>query len=39
MAHTGDDDKYFATTNRDGVKKSGLKAKIVNKLKPNETNI
>lgn len=39
MAHTGDDDKYFATTNRDGVKKSGLKDKIINKLKSNETNI
>jgi hypothetical protein len=39
MAHTGDDDKYFATTNRDGIKKTNLKTKIVNKLKSNETNI
>jgi hypothetical protein len=39
MTSTGDDDKFFMTTNRDGVKKSGLKTKIINKLKFNETNI
>jgi hypothetical protein len=32
MKLTCDDDKFFITTNRDGIKQSGLKEKIINKL-------
>ena len=39
MKLTGDDDKFFITTNRDGIKQTGLKEKIINKLNSYETNV